>query len=59
MQIMKCNKSFIVGISAGRCTGSYQMYVELLERDDTEELNHNIHIDLPKNPPPPAISSRV
>ncbi len=32
---------------------------EAVERDDTEELVHNIHIDLHKYPPPAAISSRV
>ncbi len=32
---------------------------EAVERDDTEEHIHNIHIDRHKYPPPPATSSRV
>ncbi len=30
---------------------------ELVERNETEELNHNIHIDRHKYPPPAVISS--
>ncbi len=53
--LLHCGEDTAVCVT--KCESSETEAVELVERNETEELIHNIHIDRHKYPPPAVIRS--